>query len=106
VGASWLDTASNAVTFTYDVTGDEYTVTTTSSTNTFTSGPNKGVIQTIIGEQPLNGVASENTPHVLIEYNSQPTLQTWTFSSGIPPQNAYCSANRVLTKVKASDATN
>jgi hypothetical protein len=73
----------------------------------------------ITGAPPLNGTASENSPPVLTEYNSQPTVETWTLSNpsttktvdNVPPlatagvQYAYCSANNTLTKVKASDAT-
>jgi hypothetical protein len=105
LGEAWVDAGTVNSTFTYTVTGDEYTLTVTSHVETFTSGgPNAGFTNTVTGEPPLNGIASENSPHVLIDNNSTPTLETWTISNGII-QNAYCSLNRTLTKVKASDAT-
>lgn len=104
VGA-WLDTATGKSTFTYTVTGDEYVRTFTSDVSTFTTGNRTGQTNTITGNAPFNGVASENIPHVLLEANSQPTLQTWMFSNG-DVANAFCSAFRTLTKVRASDATN
>jgi hypothetical protein len=84
----------------YNVAGDEYTRSIPSDGGTFTTGPKTGLTNTISHEEPLNGAISENTPHVLLKANSQPTLKTWTFGSG-EGDNAYCSINRTLTKVRA-----
>lgn len=101
----WLDTANGTSTFTYTVTGDEYVRTFTSNVRTFTSGPRNGQTQTTTGEPASNGTISGNTPHVLLEYNTQPTVETWTFSNG-NVANAFCSIHRTLTKVKETAPTN
>jgi hypothetical protein len=103
LGLAWVDAATTALAFTYTVTGDEYAITTTSHVETFTSGgPNVELTNTISNEPVLNGTASQDTPHVLTDYNSTPTLEMWAISNGIN-QNAYCSTHRTLTKVRASD---
>jgi hypothetical protein len=95
---AWLDTSTGTSSFTYTVTGDEYTRTFTSNIGTYTTGARTGQTITITGGEPSNGVISKNTPPVLLETNSQPTMELWTFSNG-DTVNAFCSNSRTLTKV-------
>jgi hypothetical protein len=77
IGEKQCVTGAGAVA--YNVAGDEYTRTTPSDGGTFITGPKTGLTNTITNEEPLDGTISENTPDVLLDANSQPTLKTWTF---------------------------
>jgi hypothetical protein len=99
-------TYTGTITFTYAVTGDEFTLTETSDTNSWTAGPflNAGATFVITGAPAVNGTIAEGN-RTLQTATGIPAQETWNFGNiGLGPLTAICVRTRTFTKVKDQPA--